>query len=209
MARAPRGESRARVFRFMQDRLLRGEPPTVREVQEAMGFRAVQSAREHLEALVKEGRLNKSAGRARGYRLPEALGGMPSVLVPLLGRVQAGALTTAIEEPDGYLSVQTRLPKDELFALRVQGESMRDAGILEGDVVIVRQQSDVENGEIVVALVDDEATVKRWRRTETGVVLEPANDAFTPIEVEGEVTVLGKVIELRRDYELSREYEEG
>lgn len=201
MARAPRGQSRERVFRFVRECLSRGEPPTVREVQEAMGFRAVQTAREHLEALVKDGRLVKAAGRARGYRLPEALRSLPAVLVPLLGRVQAGALTTAIEDPEGYVSVQTRLPQAELFALRVRGESMRDAGILEGDVVVVRQQPAVENGEIVVALVDDEATVKRWRKTETGVVLEPANDAFAPIVVHGDVAVLGKVVELRRDYE--------
>lgn len=199
--RGPRGESRERVFRFVQDRLLRGEPPTVREVQEAMGFRAVQTAREHLEALVKEGRLDKSAGRARGYRLPAQPGSAPPVLVPLLGRVQAGALTVALEEPDGYLRVETRLPRHELFALRVRGESMRDAGILEGDVVVVRQQPTANNGEIIVALKDDEATVKRWRARGGRVVLEPANDAFAPIPVDDDVTVLGKVIELRRNYE--------
>jgi repressor LexA len=199
MARAPRGQSRERIFSFVRERLLAGNPPTVREVQAAMGFRAVQTAREHLEALVKEGRLHKAPGRSRGYRLPDdARRSPPAVLVPLLGRVQAGAFTAAFEEPDGYVSVQSRLPKDELFALRVRGASMRDAGILEGDVVIVRRQASAENGEIVVALVDDEATVKRLRREVGRVVLLPDNPAFEPIVVEGELSLLGKVVEVRR-----------
>jgi repressor LexA len=201
MARAPRGESRERVFQFISERLLRGEPPTVREVQEAMGFRAVQTAREHLEALVGEGRLEKTAGRSRSYRLPQRSGSAPpSQLVPLLGRVQAGALTAAVEDADGYLAVQSRYPAKELFALKVRGESMKDAGILPGDVVVVRQQPTAENGEIVVALVDDDATVKRLYRRKGRVELRPENDDFEPIVVEGEMQLLGKVVELRRQY---------
>jgi repressor LexA len=175
----------------------------VREVQEAFGFRSVQSAREHLEALVAEGRLAKERGKARGYRLPRA--GRPSPptrLVPLLGRVPAGALDLAVEEVEGYLPVQTRRSTGELFGLRVKGESMIGAGILPGDVVVVRRQPKADSGDIVVALVGDEATVKRLRLRRRRVELHPENPDFEPIVPDpGEVTILGKVVELRRSLE--------
>ena len=113
MGKTPPGQTRQRIFEFMRARLLAGEPPTTREVQEAFGFRAVQSAREHLEALVADGLLQKASGRARGYRLSTGLAATtPMRMVPLLGRVQAGALTTALEEPEGYLPIPSRLPEN-------------------------------------------------------------------------------------------------
>ena len=109
MGRTPPGQTRERVFKLVRDRLLAGLPPTVREVQQAFGFRAVQTAREHLEALVEEGRLSKEGGKARGYRLPESeQAGPPTRLVPLLGRVQAGVLNYAVEDLEGYVPVQSR-----------------------------------------------------------------------------------------------------
>ncbi|MHC5052656.1 MAG: transcriptional repressor LexA, partial [Planctomycetota bacterium] len=145
-------------------RLLEGRPPTVREVRDRFGFSAVQTAREHLERLVDEGRLTKDEpGRARGYRLPrpEAL----TTLVPVLGRVPAGELSFAVEDLEGYVPVEGRTDEGELFGLRVRGESLRDLGILSGDLVIVRKQDTARTGEVVVALVDDEATVKVLRRS--------------------------------------------
>ena len=139
MGRTPPGQTRERVFRFVRDRLLGGTPPTVREVQRAFGFRSPQTAREHLETLVVEGRLSKQEGQARGYRLPD-LPGLSTTLVPLLGRVPAGSLDTAVEDLQGYLPVRSRRSSDELFGLRVHGESMTGAGILPGDVVVVRRQ---------------------------------------------------------------------
>jgi repressor LexA len=202
--RAPRGKSRERVFAFMRARLGEGEPPTVREVQEAMGFSAVETARGHLEALVAEGRLEKAAGRSRSYRLPGLEGrGAPPLLVPLLGRVQAGALTLAVEEVEGWLPVQaSRGRPEELFALRVRGESMRGAGILPDDLVVVRRQPTATSGEIVVALVGEEATVKRLRLVGGRVELWPENPAFEPLLPRpGEVVLLGKVVEVRRHLE--------
>jgi repressor LexA len=199
MAHTPPGVTREKVYRFVQDRLLAGAPPTVREVQDAMGFGAVESARKQLEALVAEGRLVKDPGRSRGYRLPAAFDGDRAVRVPLLGQVQAGDLRTAIQEPDGFVFVESRHPADELFALRVRGDSMRDAGILDGDVVVVRRQPRAEAGQVVVALVGDEATVKTLRARRGKVVLEPANPDFEPIVVEpGAVRILGRVVEVRR-----------
>ncbi|GAB4222846.1 MAG: transcriptional repressor LexA [Acidobacteriota bacterium] len=200
MAYTPPGETRRRVYRWVRERLLAGEPPTVREVQRQFGFRAVESARAHLEALVREGLLEKAPGRARGWRLPGPPGGGgPPRLVPLLGRVQAGDLQAAIEDPEGWLPVGSRPAAEELFALRVRGESMTGAGILPGDIVVVRRQPDARPGEIVVALVGDEATVKTLRRRGRRIVLEPANPAFEPIVPDPrELQLLGKVVEVHR-----------
>ena len=189
---------RRRIFLFVRDRILAGAPPTTREVQEHFGFRAVQSARRYLEALVRDGLLDKEPGKARGYRLP-AGSGHPTVMIPLVGRVQAGALTTAVEEPAGFVAVQSSATRGELFALRVRGDSMRDAAILPGDVVIVHRQSSARSGDIVVALVEDEATVKRLKVRAGRIELHPANPAFDPIApAADQVLILGKVIEVRR-----------
>jgi len=206
MAHTPPGQTRARVLELVRQRLLAGRPPTVREVQAAMGFRAVESARLHLEALVEQGHLIKEPGLARGYRLPGPAGprgNLPTVYAPLVGEVPAGDLQLALESPEGHVPVQTRQPARELFALRVRGRSMVDAGILPGDVVVVRRQPSADEGEIVVALVGDEATVKRLRRRRGRVELHPANPRFRPIVLaeDREPHILGKVIEVRRALE--------
>jgi len=197
---APPTPRRAAILRFVRERILAGDPPTVREVQEAFGFRAVQSARSHLEALVAAGHLTKEGGgKARGYRLPATAGGV--VWVGLIGRVAAGELSLAVEEAAGYVVVRSP-PGAELFALRVRGESMVGAAILDGDVVVVRRQATAEAGEIVVARVGDEATVKRLRLVAGRVELHPENPAFAPIVAEpGAVEILGKVVEIHRHLE--------
>jgi len=223
LTRNPLGDTRQRVYEFVRRRILAGDAPTTREVQHHLGFRAVQSARQHLEALVATGKLVKLPGRSRGYRLPgfgaagvgagvgtdgsddpNGKAGFfptgPLQLVPRLGRVQAGALSEAIEDPDGYLPVADMSADAELFALTVRGESMTDAGILPGDTVVVRRQETARDGEIVVALVGDEATVKRLRLQKGRVELHPENAAFAPIipDAEAELRILGKVVEVRR-----------
>ncbi len=211
MSHAPLGVTRERVFHFVRERLLAGDPPTVRDVQGVFGFRTPQTARYHLEKLVAEGRLLAARGKARGYRLLEQLDvPSPTRWVPVLGRVQAGRLTTATEELDGYVPMPARHTRrghgdhrdhDDLFALRVQGESMTGAGIFPGDVVIVRRQPTADSGTVVVALVDDEATVKRLRLHDGQVELHPENPDFDPILTDREITLLGKVIEVRRTLE--------
>ena len=200
MGRTPAGETREKVFAFVRDRLLAGQPPTVREVQEALGFRAVRTAQQHLERLVEDGRLVAGRHRARGYRLPGSTPGARTVLAPVLGRVPAGALDEAMEDPDGYLPVDARgAAAGDLFALRVRGESMTGVGILPGDLVIVRRQPTAASGDVVVARVGDEATVKTFRMRGQRVELRPENSAFEPIVLDaGEVAILGKVIEVRR-----------
>ena len=200
MGRTPPGQTRERILRFVRERLLAGLPPTVRDVQRAFGFRAVQTAREHLEALVAEGRLAKEPGRARGYRLPPGRArGAPTVLIPLLGRVPAGPLDTAVEDLEDYIPIQSHHSPGELFGLRVRGESMTGAGILPGDVAVVRRQPTADSGDIVVALIGDEATVKRLRLRGRRIELHSENPAHEPIVPDPhEVTLLGRVVEVRR-----------
>ncbi len=197
MGRTPTGETREKVYRFVRSQLLAGRPPSIREVQEAFGFRAVETARAHLRRLVEAGRLVQLPGRARGYVLP--VPAVSAAAIPLLGRVQAGSLTTAVEDPDGYITVEHDSADAPRFALRIRGESMRDAGILPHDVVIVRQQDTARSGDIVVALIDDEATVKTLRIRNQRVFLEPQNPDFETLEVPpDELRVLGRVVEVRR-----------
>jgi repressor LexA len=187
------------VLAYVRECILAGSPPTTREVQARFGFRAVQTARQHLEALVADGKLSKQPGRARGYGLPASAASPPQA-VPIVGRVQAGRLTEAIEDPDGWLPVGGRPAAERLFALTVRGESMTGAGILPGDVVVVRQQEKADDGAVVVALVDGEATVKRLRMRSGRLELHAENPAFAAIvpEAPDAVRILGQVVEVRR-----------
>jgi len=202
------GETRESVLAFVRRRLRAGSPPSVREVQAALGFRAVEGARKHLEALVAEGRLVKQSGTARGYRLPDEETAH-AALVPIVGRVQAGAPSLAVEDVDGHVAIDARAhgsgagtssDPERFFALRVRGESMRDAGILDGDLVIVKRGRNARSGEIVVALVGGEATVKTLHAQRGRIELRPANPAFSPIVMreEDELVLLGTVVEVRR-----------
>ena len=200
MGRTPDGQTREKIFRFVCDHLLNNVPPTTREVQEAFGFRSVQTAREHLEGLVEQGLLTKVKGKARGYRLPTVHKGTTrTVLVPLLGRVQAGPLNIAIEDLEGFIPIQSKRSSSQLFGLRVQGESMIGAGILPGDIVIVLRQPIANSGDIVVGLVGDEATVKRLKICKDHVELHPENPKYQPIIPDSvEITIIGKIIEVHR-----------
>ncbi len=219
MGRTPKGQTRRQVLAFVRERLLAGEPPTVREVQQRFGFRSVGTAREHLDALVADGLLEKADDRRhRAVRLPGAQRPRPA-LVPLLGRVQAGALTEALEDPDGHVLVETRTAATgrettarkatarettaQLFALRVRGDSMAPE-MFDGDVLIVRRQPRAEHGDVVVAMVDGDATVKRLWLSRRRVELRATNPRYAPIVPDGELVLLGKVVELRRALDGSR-----
>lgn len=204
MGRTPPGQTRERVFRWVRERLLAGEAPSVREVQEAFDFRSPMTAREHLEALITAGRLRKEPGLARGYRLPGKV--RPPAHVPLLGRVPAGPFEEAIEDVEEHLPVEGRDEPERYFALWVKGDSMVGAGILDGDVVIVRRQDRAASGDIVVAKVGNDATVKRLRLRGRRVELHAENPAYAPIVTDSDsqtepVTIVGKVVEVRRRLE--------
>ncbi len=213
MPKTPPGQTRNRIFHFVRDRLLQGDSPSLREVQRHFGFRAVETVRAHLTALVGEGRLVKESGRSRGYRLPSASGQASSQTsswspnrlqpVPLLGEVAAGGFEEAIENPEGNLPVEIPDSRDlsDYFALRVRGESMSGAGILPGDTVIVERQGAPVSGQIVVALLEEEATVKRLYLGQDGMELRPENPAFKTLRPPpGSCRILGRVVELRRQF---------
>lgn len=202
MARTPPGKTRARVLAFVRAALERGRSPTIREVQAGVGLGAPEGARQHLERLVELGLLERADG-ARGWRLPAAAV-TQTCFVPLLGQVPAGNPTEALEEREGVVPVDARRMRgasDRLFALRVRGESMRDAAILPGDVVVVDSKAQARHRDIVVARIDGEATVKRLWITSQRVELRPENPAFQAIvPAAGErFEILGRVIEVRRD----------
>lgn len=187
-----------------------GAPPTVREIGEAFGMRSTGSVRTHLEALRRKGWL--APGKARRHRgaalvekeeapTPEA----EVREIPVIGRVAAGPTLLAVENLEGSLALGADLlPRSgEVFALRIKGESMIDAGILDGDLVLVRRQGQAEAGEIVVAMVEGEATVKYFRPERGRIRLDPANPAMRPIVLDpasGQVCLLGKVVGVVRQY---------
>jgi repressor LexA len=178
-------------------------PPTIREICRAFGYRSTGTARDHLHALETKGHLKKLPGKARGL-VPS---NWPKILraefppMPILGRVVAGAPLLAEENMEGAVDLSEQFPGQKVFALKVHGDSMIEAGICEDDLVVVRSQDHAEPGEIVVALVDSESTVKRLARRNGKLWLQPANRRYDPIPVEGDTRVLGKVIGVIRHYE--------
>lgn len=169
-----------------------GYAPSVREIGDAVGLRSPSTVHAHLRILEENGYLQKSKGKTRTLSLP----GQPGYRnVPVIGTVRAGQPILAVEDAVGYVPFEGS--GEGLFALNVQGDSMKDAAILEDDVVIVRPQPTADNGQIVVALIDDEATVKRLRLEKGHVWLMPENPAYQPIDGEG-CSILGVVVAVYR-----------
>ncbi len=175
-----------------------GVPPSLADLAEILGV-SRQTVYEHMKALRRKGLLDHVEGTGRSWR-PTEPAGKTARRVPIVGRVAAGLPIFAEENVEGWLTVDDAHPSHPMFALRVHGDSMVEAGILDGDLVVVRQQDSASDGDIVVALVDDdEATVKKLRRDGGRVHLVAMNPAYEPIVLGGEqVRVLGKVIGLRR-----------
>jgi repressor LexA len=184
------------VLDYIRSRVQEGShPPSIREIASRfkVNIRAIQ---DHLEALERKGFLKRKAGLARGLQLADKL-----FQIPILGRVTAGAPALAVEDVQGYLPINFRLGPGHYFALKVKGDSMIGAGILEGDFVIVRRQPTAELGDVIVALVEgEESTVKRFQYRQGEPCLEAANPAYAPIR-RRPFEVMGKVIEVRRKYE--------
>lgn len=174
-----------------------GYPPSVREIGEAVGLRSPSTVHFHLKHLEEAGVIAKGAGKGRAITLTEQP--VSQDRVPILGNVAAGSPILAEECIEDYLTFDTGGRQGEYFALRVRGESMLNAGILPGDLVVVRRQAVADNGEIVVALIEDEATVKRLSRRNGRIWLLPENDAYAPIDGTY-AQILGKVAAVVRRY---------
>ena len=175
-----------------------GYPPSVREICAAVNLRSPSSVHSHLKLLNEGGYIQKDDRKTRAISAPSAmLAGIRRV--PILGTVTAGVPIEAIENIDGYLPFDPRFEGDDYFALTIKGDSMVGAGILDGDYIVVRSQSDATSGEIVVAMIDGEATCKRLKKDGAGVVFMPENDAYEPIDGSG-AEILGKVEAVIRRY---------
>lgn len=189
-----------KVLDFIANHLdLRGYPPTLREIAAHLQISGTLGVMKHLEALERKGLIRKQPGSSRGIALA---GAAPSISLPIAGVVRAGALQPAVEEIEGFISIDRSMVKGEgCFFLRVRGDSMINAAIMEGDLALVRPQSTADNRDIVVAMVGGEATLKRFYRRRDHVRLQPENPNMEPIilgKSDEEVVIIGKVIGIYR-----------
>jgi repressor LexA len=172
-----------------------GEAPTVREIAKALGVSSTCTVQKHIEALEKKGCLSKSKYGYRSIEIPGEISPsqIKSIPVPVVGRIAAGQPLLASDNVETYLPIPADMAHaGDLFALKVRGDSMKDAGIFHGDIIVARRQETAINGDIVVALLDDEATVKTFYNDGGAVRLQPENPDYEPI-ITREVQVLGKV----------------
>ena len=186
-----------------------GFPPSVREIGAAVGLKSPSTVHFHLKHMEEKGIIKKAGRKGRTVTLvrpseqavpaPQQEVLPPAGRVPIVGSVAAGTPILAQECIEDYLPYDTNGRDGEYFALRVRGESMLNAGILPGDLVVVHQQQDANNGEIIVAMIEDEATVKRLKRKDGHVWLMPENDAYSPIDGTY-ASILGKVSAVIRTY---------
>lgn len=181
----------------------RGFPPTIREIGKRFGITSTNGVRHHLAVLTNAGLIEREAGKFRGIRMvTESMRDFRSVgSLPVMGQVAAGLPSLAAEDIECEVKIDKTLfgvgSGEEVFGLRIHGDSMRDAGILDGDIAVIRKQETAQDGDIVVALVEDEATVKRYRHGNGTVLLEPENPEYQPIIVthdDGRFAIIGKVV---------------
>lgn len=190
-------DSQKKVYDYIVECSYEGRVPSVRELCKATGLKSTSTVHLHLKTLEEMGLIEREPGLNRCIKV---VGDVKTSSVPVLGKVAAGNPIVAMEDIESYIPIPVDLSKGkELFALRVQGESMINAGILPNDIIVVERTPVASNGEIVVALVDDSATVKRFYKEKGHFRLQPENDDFDPIIVD-EVILLGKVISLVRNY---------
>jgi len=190
------------IFEFVRDRIRSdGIPPTMREIGQKFKIRSTNGVREALTVLEKKGYIHRKPYLSRGIELADEPS-VPYEPVPVVGRVAAGMPILAVENLDGHFAVdKSFLPNGDVFTLQVTGESMKDEGINDGDYVLVRKQDSARRGEIVVAVIGEEATVKKFFPERGKVRLEPANPRFGPIIVEKNTPgffIAGKVVGLMR-----------
>lgn len=186
------------ILEYIKSELLsKGYPPAVREICEAVHLKSTSSVHSHLETLEKNGYIRRDPTKPRAIEIMDDTFNLTRrevVNVPVIGRVAAGTPILAEENIENYFPIPMEfMPNEKTFLLSVKGESMINAGILDGDYVLIKQQSNAENGDMVVALVEDGATVKRFFKEEGVYRLQPENDFMDPIIVES-VEILGKVI---------------
>lgn len=189
-----------KIYEYLMERTQTSKvPPSVREIAAAVGLKSTSSVQANLDALEQAGYIERDPMIKRSIRVCNEVEN-DYTQVPLVGTVAAGSPILAVEQIEGYIPFAASASRDKpLFALKVRGESMLNAGILPGDIVVVEKTPAAENGDIVVALIEDEATVKTFYKEKGHFRLQPENDAYEPIIVD-EVIILGKVKGLIRNY---------
>ncbi len=202
MAQGKISKKQQEILEFIKDQILtRGFPPAVREICEAVNLKSTSSVHSHLETLERNGYIRRDPTKPRAIEILDDqfnLTRREMVQVPIIGQVAAGQPILAQENIEDYFPFPAdQMPNKQLFLLRVKGESMINAGILDGDFVLVEQEATASNGDMVVALIEDGATVKTFYREEGVFRLQPENDFMDPIIVK-EVSILGKVIGVMR-----------
>ncbi|MBQ8572502.1 MAG: transcriptional repressor LexA [Ruminococcus sp.] len=194
----PLTKSQQKVYDYIRECAQDNRIPSVREICAVTGLKSTSTVHLHLKTLEEKGLIERDKGLNRCIRLS---GSEKSAQIPIMGRVTAGMPILAVEDIEGYVPVSESVRRGrELFALRVCGESMINAGILDGDIAVVHRTPVAENGDIVVALIEDEATVKRFYKENGHFRLQPENDAYEPIIVD-EVVLLGKLVAIYRNFE--------
>lgn len=191
------------ILDFIKNEILnKGYPPSVRDICEAVRLKSTSSVHAHLETLEKNGYIRRDPTKPRAIEIIDDnfnLTRREVVNVPLVGTVAAGQPLLAVENVDSYFPIPAEyLPNKQTFMLKVKGDSMIKAGILNGDDVIVVEQNTARDGDIVVALIEDSATVKTYYREDGYIRLQPENDTMDPIIVEDNLTILGRVIGVMR-----------
>ena len=204
MAKGKISKKQQEILEYIKMQILqRGFPPAVREICEAVNLKSTSSVHSHLETLEKNGYIRRDPTKPRAIEILDDnfnLTRREMVNVPIVGQVAAGQPILAQENIEDYFPIPVEhMPNKQTFMLKVKGESMINAGILDGDMVLVEEDNTASNGDMVVALVDDSATVKRFYKKDGYYVLHPENETMQDIVVE-DVAILGKVIGLVRSF---------
>ena len=186
-----------RMLNYLKERIAtKGYAPSVREICADLGIKSTSTVQLYIDRLVSKGYLERESGKSRTLSIPESdPDTIHSSRVPVLGQVAAGVPILTAENFDGYIAFSThkKYEERELFALKVKGESMKEVGIMDGDIVVVEKTDYADNGKIVVAMIEDEATVKRFYKENGGYRLQPENKDMKPI-IANDVSVLGIVV---------------
>lgn len=193
------------ILDYIKNEILnKGFPPAVREICEAVQLKSTSSVHAHLEALEKNGYIRRDPTKPRTIEIIDDnfnLVRREMVNVPLIGTIAAGQPILAVENIESYFPVPAEhMPNEKCFMLRVKGDSMINAGIFDNDQILVKQQAEANNGDIVVALIDESATVKTFYKEKDRIRLQPENDEYDPIYVKEDIQILGKVFGVFRFY---------
>jgi repressor LexA len=203
MVKAKRKNVQAEIYDFIQSEVInKGYPPSVREICAKVGLSSTSTVHGHLSRMEKKGLIRRDPAKPRAIELlRDAVPKKELVSIPIIGKVQAGQPILAVEniEDSFTLPIQYTKSNKDLFMLKISGESMIEAGIYDGDLAIIEKTNSVENGTIVVALIDDEATIKRFFKEKDHIRLQPENSSMKPIIVK-ECQIIGELVGLYRQY---------